>query len=507
MQLLASLLAGFGTAGKGISSEGENQQNIIGYWIKRKKLKLIRARNVLALGTWLFLTPLIVASAPIGQTGQVYYVVKEGDTLWGIAARFNVSLEEFVELNNLSDASLLSAGIELMIPGLSGYTGEVDTIIVNYGDTLSSISAKLQVWQDVLVRLNHLTSPRELFAGYNLVIPAEAREQRRSGRAWVEPGYTLLELAVNNDQNPWNLILDNDFSGSWGALPGEVLIIPGEVTNGPSALPESIEAVKINLPAVQGKTFLVKAHGESGVILSGSFNGRDLRFFPVEDGFVAMQGIHAMTEPGFYPLILEIEFDKRNASTSSHLAFSQLIYIRDGDYPFDPPLGVPPETLDPAITEPEDDLWASLGETYTPEKMWEGALVSPVPEELTDCWTSTFGNRRSYNGGPYDRYHTGLDFCGGVGTVLYAPAAGKVVFAGPLTVRGNVTVIDHGWGIYTAYAHQSEIFVKPGDLVQPGERIGLGGATGRVTGPHLHWEIWVGGVQVNPAEWLLNTYP
>jgi murein DD-endopeptidase MepM/ murein hydrolase activator NlpD len=74
-------------------------------------------------------------------------------------------------------------------------------------------------------------------------------------------------------------------------------------------------------------------------------------------------------------------------------------------------------------------------------------------------------------------------------------------------VRGNTTIIDHGWGIYTAYFHQAEIKVGVGDVVLPGQDIGTIGATGRVTGPHLHWEIWVNGVQVQPLSWLENIYP
>jgi murein DD-endopeptidase MepM/ murein hydrolase activator NlpD len=163
--------------------------------------------------------------------------------------------------------------------------------------------------------------------------------------------------------------------------------------------------------------------------------------------------------------------------------------------------------IDPAITKPEDELWGSLGVTATPEKLWEGAFHSPVPNIFEDCWTSFFGTRRSYNGSPYNYFHTGLDLCGGVGTEIFAPASGKVIFAGPLTVRGNATVIDHGWGVFSAYDHQSEIFVSPGEYVEPGQLIGLGGATGRVTGPHLHWEVWAGGVQVDPMDWLERSFP
>jgi len=163
--------------------------------------------------------------------------------------------------------------------------------------------------------------------------------------------------------------------------------------------------------------------------------------------------------------------------------------------------------VDPAVTEPESELWASLGIPVTPEKLWNGLFANPVQPELKNCWTSLFGTRRSYNRSDYDFFHGGLDFCGQVGTQLYAVAPGKIVYTGSLTVRGMVTVIDRGWGVYTAYNHQSQILVKPGDLVQSGQLIGLGGATGRTTGPHLHWEVWVGGVQVNPADWLAHAYP
>lgn len=90
---------------------------------------------------------------------------------------------------------------------------------------------------------------------------------------------------------------------------------------------------------------------------------------------------------------------------------------------------------------------------------------------------------------------------------IYAPAPGVVVFAGPLTVRGNATIIDHGWGIYTGIYHQAEIKVKTGDIVEAGQLIGLIGATGRVTGPHLHWDLFVNGVQVQPLDWLDRPFP
>jgi murein DD-endopeptidase MepM/ murein hydrolase activator NlpD len=118
-----------------------------------------------------------------------------------------------------------------------------------------------------------------------------------------------------------------------------------------------------------------------------------------------------------------------------------------------------------------------------------------------------FGTRRSYNGSDFTYYHTGLDLYGSTTTPVLAPAAGRVAFTSFLTVRGNTTYIDHGLGVFSGFLHQSQILVQPGDLVEPGQIVGYVGGTGRVTGPHLHWEVWVGGVPVEPLIWTRSTFP
>jgi len=268
-------------------------------------------------------------------------------------------------------------------------------------------------------------------------------------------------------------------------------------------LPELMTKVDVDpLQMVQGGTTVIKVYAPPGITMRGSLAERTLNFFPQDYGYVALQGIHALTQPGLYPLILEGELP-----SGEHFAFSQDVLVQDANFPSDPDLEVNPATLDPAVTGPESELWASLGVPVTAEKMWSGVFSSPVPADFKNCWTSLFGNGRSYNNGAYSSFHSGLDFCGRVGTELYAVAPGKVVYTNMLIVRGGVVVIDHGWGVYTAYDHLSKILVQPGDRVQPGQLIGLGGDTGRTTGPHLHWEVWVGGVQVNPVDWLGRSFP
>lgn len=442
------------------------------------------------------------------QHSDAYYIIQEDDSLWDIASRFGVALEELEKVNNISNPDQISAGTRLIIPGFEGINGRLETQTVPFGETLQSLSHRYQLSTDLLIRLNHITSPDALYAGATVIVLADRQDTPISKRIMLKSGQSLLELSVIANANPWEVVFVNELSGGWAVLPEDILYLRGAEKAGPGALPEAITEVSFEpLNLAQGKTVLITVIGPPGLILNGSLAGRDLRFFTDNSGYVALQGVHALTEPGLYPLTLKGKLPQNSPYNGQEFVLTQSILIRSGNYPYDPVLQVDPKTIDPEITEPEDELWSKLGAPVTLEKMWNGLFESPVPDQFKDCWTSLFGNRRAYNGGSYDYFHGGLDFCGRDGTELYASAAGKVVFTGSLTVRGNVTVIDHGWGVYTAYDHQSQIDVKVGDMVKPGQLIGLGGATGRTTGPHLHWEVWVGGVQVDPTEWLKKVYP
>jgi murein DD-endopeptidase MepM/ murein hydrolase activator NlpD len=210
-----------------------------------------------------------------------------------------------------------------------------------------------------------------------------------------------------------------------------------------------------------------------------------------------------MTEPGIYPFRLDVTLP--DGTTQS---FEQMVMIEDGYFRQDPVLQVEPSTIDPAVTEPENEFLYSLVASATPEKLWQGIFQLPVDEQF--CLRSMYGNRRSYNGSDFIYFHTGVDYgnCSESHPFdVYAPAAGTVIFAGALTVRGNATIIDHGWGVYSGLWHQEEIYVAVSDRVEAGQLIGKIGATGRVTGPHLHWEVWANGIQVNPLQWLEEVFP
>jgi murein DD-endopeptidase MepM/ murein hydrolase activator NlpD len=128
-------------------------------------------------------------------------------------------------------------------------------------------------------------------------------------------------------------------------------------------------------------------------------------------------------------------------------------------------------------------------------RLWDGEFQLPMTSDIT----SPFGNKRVFNG-QLKSFHNGIDFRARSATPVYAANSGVVKMAENLFYSGNAVVIDHGTGIFTIYAHLSSIDVTAGQLVEKGQRLGLTGATGRVSGPHLHWGVKVKGVAVNPMQ-------
>lgn len=133
--------------------------------------------------------------------------------------------------------------------------------------------------------------------------------------------------------------------------------------------------------------------------------------------------------------------------------------------------------------------------TVTPERQWAGPFVLPISSPVT----SQFGTRRLYNGEPRN-FHPGLDLKAAEGTEIHAPAPGKVVLVQSMYFTGNTVMIDHGLGLYTIYAHLSQPVVKVGAAVKTGDLLGRSGATGRVSGPHLHWQAVLNRVKINPMD-------
>jgi murein DD-endopeptidase MepM/ murein hydrolase activator NlpD len=266
-------------------------------------------------------------------------------------------------------------------------------------------------------------------------------------------------------------------------------------------LPEPITSLEVRPESlVEGQTFRLHLTTSKAASVSAVFMGRNLNYASDTAGtsHVLLQGIPVFATAGVYPLELSVNDGSAETRYTLNLQvlagyygseYIQLIAGRDG-------------LLDPTLEQSEQARVAGIMSQFTPERYFDGLMSLPAAATVI----SPFGTRRSYNGGAFDRYHSGTDFAGAPGTAVLAAAPGRVVLAEMLNVRGAATIIDHGWGVFTGYWHQSQQYVQVGDVVSTGQVIGAIGSTGRVTGAHLHWELWVGGVAVDPMQWVRTSF-
>ncbi len=246
------------------------------------------------------------------------------------------------------------------------------------------------------------------------------------------------------------------------------------------------------VPAGQIGTLSVDTSRPATVTVT--LRGQPLPLFAEEGRLYALIGVHASTQPATWPLVITATDPLGGPAVTER----RELRISGREFKIDA-ITLTQETLDLILdaeaVKKEAELIARLLAPRTSSRLWRGAFAQPVAGEIT----TTYGERRSYNGGPAVEYHGGLDIAADAGVPVAATNAGRVVFAGPLKVRGNVVIIDHGWGLYSGYYHLSEVKTSAGQSVERGQTIGLVGSTGLSTGPHLHWAIWLGGWEVDPA--------
>ncbi|MFA9406235.1 MAG: LysM peptidoglycan-binding domain-containing protein [Anaerolineales bacterium] len=445
----------------------------------------------------------------VAQSDGPVYIVQAGDTLTAIATRFGTSVDEIMALNGITDASLLFVGMELIIPGFEGLSGVLTNHEIALGENLESLAYKFNLPPEVIIRLNRIVHPHKLYVGQEIVL-IEGGSGGENGFSYPEFWMASsaeegrLSIALTHDVNPWSIdYASGQPNRMWSVAGSPFQNMEGEA--GSDLFPGIIEEIAITPSTIeQGNTETIHVRTRTAANLEGRLGEYVLEFFPNSEigGYNALQGIHALEEPGLYDLEIVVRSTDTDAIVST---FIQPIEIFEGDYGFQRINGVPTETIDPANTVPEQDLVEEQLAPVSEERLWEGAFDYPS-QYYTEKFLSTYGLRRSYNNDSYFYYHTGLDFYG-FGIPIYAPADGRVAFTGSLIVRGDTTYIDHGWGVYSGYFHQSEIYVAESEMVERGQMIGKVGGSGRATGPHLHWEIWVGGVPVDPLDWVEMEFP
>ncbi len=443
-----------------------------------------------------------VLARPLAQAGGPIYLFQAGDTLYDIAIRFGVTLEALLGANPGVDPAAMQIGQALFIPGFENEPGPLSLHTLEPGETLGSLSLRYGLAAESLIRLNRLINPELLYINEPVVV-SEAEvvfTAIPTSTVYAAPN-GLLALAAARGQSPWALAATNRLAHPAIIAPGALVAVPGG-DYATRALPYPVLELRVGpLPAAQGQTVGVTVVAAEPVALAGMLGEWNLNFSADAPGALvqyALQGIHRFADPDLYPMSIAV-----SRANGDVVTLAQRVPIRSGYYGEGEQLSVPPETIDPANTAPEDEQIRTAVGPVTPGCLWGGLFIAPS----VGVYRSYYGVPRSYNGSPFDFYHSGLDFSGGEDRPITAPAPGVVVFTEFLTVRGRATLIDHGWGVYTGYWHQSSFQVQVGDRVETGQVIGFNGNTGRVTGPHLHWEVWVGGVPVDPLQWLDTAFP
>lgn len=260
--------------------------------------------------------------------------------------------------------------------------------------------------------------------------------------------------------------------------------------------PLNIERLQLSpWPPLQGQTLIVTVQAHRPVTYSLSFSGRPYPVHAGDGGAWAFAPIPPLQAVGYVPLTL--------SAGDQEVVVN--VPVRAGTFET---INIPASTATPILSNTQKVSAELARMTKLFAGMTAGAFAhhsrfdAPLHGEFRH--TSPFGSRRTYGNDPTMTAHAGEDYGAIPGTPVYAPSEGAVVLAEQLFVRGNAVVLDHGNGVFTGYWHLSELDVKPGDRVKPGQLIGKVGSTGLSTGAHLHWEMRVAGVAVDPLQWLVG---
>jgi murein DD-endopeptidase MepM/ murein hydrolase activator NlpD len=249
---------------------------------------------------------------------------------------------------------------------------------------------------------------------------------------------------------------------------------------------------------VAGSPELIRVSAPAGAAVSGEWMGHALEFFRGREGraWYALAGVDVEAVVGPSALQIHVKAGggaERDLSTTVEI---HAAHYRTGS------LSVAPRFVEPGaaamkVIEAQVALKARVFGQSAPEPLWSGDFRAPVSAQPTD----SFGTRRMFNG-KLASVHKGMDFRARMGTPVHAGNSGVVVLARRLYFEGNCVAIDHGMGLYTISMHLSRVDVHEGERVTKGQLLGLSGATGRVTGPHLHWAVRWKNAYLDPAKLL-----
>jgi murein DD-endopeptidase MepM/ murein hydrolase activator NlpD len=472
---------------------------------------------------------------PTVPPGVTIHVVQRGETLSQIAESLGTTTGTLVRLNNIVDESSISVGQRLLVPVAGTTPGGAPSImhVVQPGETVESIAQLYGLTAEELSARNNLTDPASFYVGLLLdvsrilspeptivpptegVVETSPTEIPTAEGSLTVPetvvmhivlrGQTLFRIAQQYGVTVNDIARANQIADPTLIYTGQELIIPGLQAPQVDAsvdMPGPARSIEI-IPLVftEGETGRIQLVTDNPMTVSGTFIDQTLHDAINENPLehVLIIGIPVGTAVGIYPLNLVLT---DGAGTATPMSMN--IQIVSGNYRRESItlLADRANLLNPEMEDAELTRLRTTTSVFTPTRYFDGPMGLPAAAPLS----SPFGSTRSYNGGEFSRVHTGTDFAAANGTPILAPAAGRVVLVDRFDVRGNVTIIDHGWGVFTVYCHQTEQYVSVGDMVTARQVIGITGSTGRVTGAHLHWELWVDGVAVDAMQWVQESF-
>jgi murein DD-endopeptidase MepM/ murein hydrolase activator NlpD len=505
-------------------------------------LKVLIKNIALIILVGMLRLPALLLAQDNTNSNLTVHVVQRNENLFRIALSYNLTTDQVAEANGITDISNILVGQRLIIPIETIPTPERQIHIVSAGETLRSIAELYGKSVEELSQLNNITNVNQIHIAQEIIIVQGAEDlvtptpqptvtvpENNSSSAsdtgtistpiptqrtvisddpstafihTIQSGETLFRIGMQYDLTVNNLAQANNLLDPTQIYAGQQLIIPGiEPPQLALDLPDFITEFKIN-PVVftEGRTNRIRIQTSQPIAIVGQFLDKQLSVATQNDGTLhnVLIGIPMFTEPNIYELSLNL-VDTAGVNTPITLNIQviaggygrQTINIENEDL------------LSQAVEDEEINLLVRTTSQFTPVKSWGNSLSLPAAATMN----GVFGTLRSYNGSPFNRFHRGVDFAGAPGTPVLSATDGTVVIADTLNIRGNAVVIDHGWGVYTLYAHQNTLLVNPGDTVTSGQTIGTIGSTGRITGPHLHWEVWLNGISVDPLQWVQEIFP
>lgn len=329
---------------------------------------------------------------------------------------------------------------------------------------------------------------------FSPTLAQDSSEQDTPSSYTVKAGESLSIIAQKFATDVDTLVALNNLSNPNRILVGQTLLVNASALAFPDPLPYPFTALSLEPSrATTGRVQRLEVQSEAET-MTLSYLGQSYPMLQTGSSWTAWLATSVLQPAGLAKLELEASYNGQDYRLSLPVQIQEFAYERER-------IRLSPQVsslLKPQTSRDERAFMEDICSRYTPEQYWQ-QFRYPVAKPFH---TSDFGTLRAYNDGGYTSFHGGLDLRANEQTVIYAPTAGVVSFAGELAIRGNTVILDHGLGLCSGYMHLSRIDVREGERVAQGSPLGMAGATGLVTAAHLHWEMRLMSVVVNPQQWL-----